>query len=176
MSKFLSRLCLIVLVFVAYSTYAMHLRTVASRRVRCRTTKTIQRWNGMERPKVGIGVLIVDKNNRILLGKRKGAHGEGCWAPPGGHLEFGESWEACAQREVLEETGLIIAKPWFYGVTNDVFYESNKHYITIFMHAQYTGGVIQNCEPEKCEGWEWFARNRLPEELFLPLANLMRKK
>lgn len=46
----------------------------------------------MERPKVGVGVLIVD-GNKILLGKRKNAHGDGCWAPPGGHLEFGESWQ-----------------------------------------------------------------------------------
>lgn len=93
---------------------------------------------GMKRPKVGIGVLIID-GSRILLGKRKSAHGEEYWAPPGGHLEFGESWEACAQREVLEETGLMIIDAQFYAVTNDIFYESSKHYITIFMRASYTG-------------------------------------
>lgn len=39
-------------------------------------------------PKVGIGV-IVRKDNQILLGKRKNSHGDGCWAFPGGHLEYG---------------------------------------------------------------------------------------
>jgi len=43
-----------------------------------------------ERPKVGVGVIIV-KNNKILFGKRKNAHGEGSWSFPGGHLEFKES-------------------------------------------------------------------------------------
>ena len=46
-------------------------------------------------PKVGVGV-IVRREGRILLGKRKGSHGENTWAPPGGHLEFMESVEECA--------------------------------------------------------------------------------
>jgi 8-oxo-dGTP diphosphatase len=126
----------------------------------------------MEKPKVGIGVLIID-GDRILLGKRKSAHGEGYWAPPGGHLEFGESWETCAQREVLEETGLAVAAVQFYAVTNDIFYDSGKHYVTIFMHTVYTGEPVQNLEPEKCECWGWFACDQLPDKLFLPFANLI---
>jgi len=44
-------------------------------------------------PRVGLGVLII-KDGKVLLGRRKGAHGEGTWAPPGGHLECGESFGA----------------------------------------------------------------------------------
>jgi 8-oxo-dGTP diphosphatase len=72
-----------------------------------------------QRPKVGIGVAVV-KKNFILLGKRKGSHGSGDWAFPGGHLEFGETPHECAYRELLEETGLtadcIFPGPW----TNDM--------------------------------------------------------
>jgi hypothetical protein len=32
---------------------------------------------------------------------------------------------------------------------------------------------MQNCEPEKCERWEWFAMNQLPYKLFLPFAHLI---
>ena len=59
------------------------------------------------RPKVGVGVIVI-KDGKILLGKRKGPHGGGFWAFPGGHLEFNESLEDCARREVLEETGISI--------------------------------------------------------------------
>ncbi|MEK6901677.1 MAG: NUDIX domain-containing protein, partial [Nanoarchaeota archaeon] len=80
-------------------------------------------------PQVGVGVLIV-KNNKVLLGKRKNAHGEGTWCPPGGHLEFGESFEDCARRETFEETGISIKNIRFITATNDIFSEE-KHYITL---------------------------------------------
>ena len=60
-----------------------------------------------ERPKVGVGVIII-KDGKVLLGKRKNAHGEGSWSFPGGHLEFNEELFDCAKREVLEETGIKI--------------------------------------------------------------------
>lgn len=44
-----------------------------------------------ERPKVGIGVIIV-RENQILLGERRSGHGAGTFSIPGGHLEFGETF------------------------------------------------------------------------------------
>lgn len=81
----------------------------------------------MDKPIVGVGVLVFDAHNRILLGKRKNVHGEHSWAPPGGHLEFGENFEECAIREVREETGLNIDSPQFIIATNDVFITEQKH-------------------------------------------------
>ena len=65
---------------------------------------------------------------------RKGSHGAGEYALPGGHLEVGESWEQCALREVLEETGLRLQRARFVFVTNNLV-DSGAHYVTIFMRA-----------------------------------------
>lgn len=124
-------------------------------------------------PKVGIGVLIF-KGKKILLGKRTGSHGADTWAPPGGHLEFRESFENCAVREVKEETGLDITSPEFLAVTNDIFEEENKHYVTIFMVAQHPEGqAVENLEPQKTTSWDWFDIKSVPDQLFLPLNDLL---
>ena len=83
-------------------------------------------------PKVGLGVCIV-KDNTVLLGKRKNAHGEGSWCFPGGHLEFGESYEECARRETFEEVGLSIKNLQLVTATNDIFPREDKHYVTIYI-------------------------------------------
>ena len=124
-------------------------------------------------PKVGIGVMVI-KEGKMLLGKRKNAHGEGTWSYPGGHLEFGESWEACSQREVMEETGLEIKNLRFGMVTNDVFEKEHKHYITIFIVADFDAGDLTLMEPHKCEQWDWFEWGQFPEPLFLPIINQLK--
>ena len=54
----------------------------------------------------GVGCLVVRPDGRFLIGKRKGSHGAGTYAVPGGLLEFGESWGDCASRELLEECAI----------------------------------------------------------------------
>lgn len=125
-------------------------------------------------PRVGVGVLIFNPKGQLLLGKRKNSHGEGTWAPPGGHLEYGESLEECAIREAKEETGLNLSSLAFYGLTNDVFAADNKHYISIFMVAySKTGQDAENMEPDKVEEWRWFDLDSLPSPLFPTLENLL---
>lgn len=126
--------------------------------------------------KAGVGVLIFNKAGQILLGLRKSAHGNGTWCPPGGHLEYGESFERAAARETKEETGLLIAEKdlEIAGVTNDFFQESGKHYVTVVMQAQAYRGTPEIQEPDKCAEWRWFDSDKLPAELFLPIANFLR--
>ncbi|NQU78099.1 NUDIX domain-containing protein [Candidatus Falkowbacteria bacterium] len=124
--------------------------------------------------RVGLGVLIL-KDNKVLFGKRKNSHGEGCWCAPGGHLEFGESFESCAARETLEEVDIKIKNIRLGTVTNDIFEKEDKHYITIIMVADYDSGEVKLMEPEKCEKWDWFSWDNLPEPLFLPEINLLKQ-
>lgn len=127
--------------------------------------------NGVElRPRVGIGVLIKNDKNEVLLGLRMGSHGAGEWSFPGGHLEFGETIFQTAKREVKEETDLDINKFELVSVCDEMRYikTDNKHYLNIGVLGHYEGGELKNLEPHKCESWKWFPINELPENLFEP--------
>ena len=158
-------------------------------------------------PRIGVGVFVFRSasSNAFLLGKRLGSHGAGkanclvnvimgsdtkllgTFALPGGHLEYGETFEQCAAREVEEETGLQLegSSVNFITATNTVFPETHKHYVTIFMTAiakPEAGGqeaIAKLMEPTKCEGWFWHTfteMRKMPAggaELFQPLHSLM---
>ena len=125
-------------------------------------------------PKVGICVLLKFEN-KVLLGKRKGSHGEGFWAPPGGHLEFGETPEETATRECQEETGLTPVNLRFLTSSNDFFEKENKHYITLAFEAYANSKEVKLLEPQKCEEWKWFSWNELPEPLFKPFQKIVKQ-
>jgi 8-oxo-dGTP diphosphatase len=127
----------------------------------------------MSEVRVGVGVIVL-RDGKVLLGKRRGSHGAGEWSFPGGHLEFMEDIPDCARRELQEETGMDLLVGRQTGLyTNDKFPEESKHYITIYVFADETVGEPVVREPEKCDGWGWFAWDDLPSPLFPPIRNLV---
>jgi len=104
-----------------------------------------------KKPRIGVGVIVKNLEGQVLLGKRKNAHGAGCWSFPGGHLEFGEAIEDCARREVEEETGLEVKELRRVGFTNDIYEEEGLHYVTLFLEGVVYEGVPELREPHKCE-------------------------
>lgn len=120
---------------------------------------------------VGVGVIVI-RNGQVLLGKRKGAHGQGSWSFPGGHLEFNEALEDCAKREVREETGISIKNLRKGPFTNDIFVEQKRHYVTLYMIAEFDSGELRVMEADRCQAWRWFDWDAFPDPLFLPIQNL----
>lgn len=126
----------------------------------------------VDRASVGVGV-IVRKGGDILQIKRQGSHGAGTWSVPGGHIDFGETVEQCAAREVLEETGVIIREPKFLGYTNDVFTLEGKHYITLWVEAEYAYGEPSITSPRETMFVGWLPAASLPTPRFVPFQNFL---
>ncbi|KAK9414335.1 putative Nudix hydrolase domain-containing protein [Seiridium unicorne] len=108
------------------------------------------------------------------------------WGFPGGHLEQGEDFFDCVERETLEETGLEIRATNVVGLTNDKFPELDKHYVTVFTKCERKDKQQepQRLEPNKCDGWTWKSwqeilsmanRENGVQQLFLPVENLVRE-
>ncbi|CAK7326490.1 unnamed protein product [Dovyalis caffra] len=127
-------------------------------------------------PRVGVLVFVL-KGKSVLLGRRRATIGDSAFALPGGHLEFGESFEDCAAREVKEETGLDIGKIEILKVTTNFLHEEPKpsHYMIILLRAILANPdqVPQNIEPDKFDGWDWYEWDSLPKPLFWPLEKLL---
>lgn len=118
-------------------------------------------------PMVGIGIIIVNQQGQILIGKRKNSHAP-YYSIPGGHMELGETFSQCAIREVEEETGLTIYEPQVIAVTNNLatYHESGKHYISVALLATQFSGQLTLKEPDKCEGWLWVDPTQVPSPQF----------
>lgn len=124
---------------------------------------------------IGVGVAVLVKNNdgEVLLLKRKNKLGNGCWGPPGGHLEKNESIISCARRECQEEIAVEINEFSFLGVTNDIHKAQNTHYISIWMSAVIDKSSLIIPEEREVGEYGWFKIDNLPDELFLPFGEFV---
>lgn len=125
-----------------------------------------------QHPRVGLGVIIL-KNEKVLLGYRTTKNGQGTWSPPGGHLEFNEELDECARRETMEECGVKIKNvrhgPYINGTNNP----EGKHYLTVYILADWDSGEPQITEPDKHPEWHWFDWDAMPSPLFHPFQLLV---
>lgn len=121
---------------------------------------------GREKIKACVGVLIF-KDGKVLLGKRKGSHGHGEYSCPGGHLEFQESFEECAKKETQEEAGIEIKNIKFLSVANILKHENRQDVLVNFV-ADWESGDIRTDPDEKIGEWEWYSLDDLPSPLFYP--------
>lgn len=137
--------------------------------------------------KVGVSVIIINKKGQVLVGKRKGSHGEGMLSVPGGHLEYLESIKNTCDRELLEEIGVIPEGEYMsIGLSEDIFddntgtkqFEAKLHYITLYFVIDNVDSdklEVKNMEPDKCESWDWVDISDLPNNMFCDTYNKIRE-
>ena len=119
------------------------------------------------RPLTAVGVIVRNKEGKILLGERIASHGENTYQAPGGHLEHGQSFIEAARREVEEETGLTdLTFVKLVSINNEHIY--GKHYVNIGFLVDCNSGEPGNPEPEKSRNWTWYDPHQLPEPMFPP--------
>jgi 8-oxo-dGTP diphosphatase len=119
-------------------------------------------------PFVGVGCIVVRDDKLLLVRNRRGL-----WSTPGGHLDFGESPEACAAREAFEETGIRVSNVQFVAITNDVIADAGKHYLTVWMRGHADSAVAQIGDPAEIVETGWFSRDDLPSPLHVYFQNLL---
>jgi 8-oxo-dGTP diphosphatase len=116
-------------------------------------------------PHVGVGCIVV-RDGKLLLVRNQ----RGFWSTSGGHLDFGESPDACATREVFEETGITVSNIQFVAITNDVLVDIDKHYLTRGDADDVATQIGDTAEIDKLG---WFSPNELPTPLHLYFQNLL---
>jgi ADP-ribose pyrophosphatase YjhB (NUDIX family) len=131
---------------------------------------------GNVRHAVGVHTVLIDDQDRILLGKRAASSrlAGGKWSTTCGNLEV-ESAPDGAAREVLEEIGVAIdpAELRFAHVTHFVNDQGFGPAFAVFFLARTWAGTPRICEPDKCDELGWFDFDGLPTPIVPYVANAL---
>lgn len=129
--------------------------------------KNIQNKLLERKPKLVVGVLAKNKN-KYLLAKEILEGGKTWWIVPGGKVEFGETIEDAAKREILEETGIKAKRLKFLCFKEALFPEYNYHTVIFFFLVETRQNKIGKDVEGKVLEAGWFTRKEAKK---LPLVD-----
>ncbi len=115
------------------------------------------------RPIVGVGAVIIE-GEQVLIVRRGRPPLQGEWSLPGGAVDVGETLASAVQREVLEETGLIVDVGAIVEVLDRIHMDQDGrveyHYVLIDYLCAVIGGQLQ-AQSDAADA-RWVVRAQLP--------------
>ena len=119
-------------------------------------------------PRAAVGVVVL-RGSEVLLVRRRDPPNAGQWAVPGGSVRLGETLQAAAEREVLEETGVRVraGAPVFAfdAIERDTAGAVRYHYVVVDLLASWLVG--EPAAADDAREARWFP----PEALASPEVN-----
>lgn len=116
----------------------------------------------LRRPLVGTCIIPIQEDGRIVLVKRRD---NGCWALPGGFVDWGEDLPSSVARELLEETGLkLVEIRRLVGVYSSPDRDYRSHSICIAVEAKVQG-ILRVEDELEVEAIQAFSVDALPRPL-----------
>ena len=151
----------------------------------CRTQLSLEEKGGKQRPTCsncgfvhfrnpspGV-VILIERDDQVLLGRRSGSYGEGKWGLPMGFIEFDDDFLTAATREVKEETGLDVEIRSIISVVSN-FLSPSLHTLAVILLARVVGG--EPCAADDLDALEWFPLSGpLPEMAFEADAHIIER-
>lgn len=91
-------------------------------------------------PRIRVATVLPQADSLLLVRHRKGD--KRYWMLPGGGLDYGETFEACAIREIKEETGLDISVERMIYVSEAICPRGSRHIVNVYMLGRVEGGTL----------------------------------
>lgn len=119
----------------------------------------------LNRPAVVDGI-VFNKDNKILLIKRKRNPYKGYFAIPGGFIDWKETAKEAVIRELKEETNLEVEIIDFFNFYDSIDRDKKRQTISLVFICHTTGKLADVKAGDDAADYGWFDLNNLPELAF----------
>ncbi|MCM3131192.1 NUDIX domain-containing protein [Paenibacillus polysaccharolyticus] len=117
-------------------------------------------------PRIGVGAVILNERDEVLLVWRNRAPEQHTWSIPGGKVDVYETLETAVIREVKEEVNLDIVINSLLCTAETIRPERQEHWISVLYSTKVVSGEARNLEEGGAIGEiGWFPLHELPSPL-----------